>query len=121
MSGRRSTLSALFRFLAGAAAVTAIAIGSFFLWFTVGWSDAFGTTPEYAPGLAFLSIGVVTVTYLIATRLRPKATNAAATRRLALQHEQTETTLAPCPGCGKSIDARRPQCPYCGAGTSPAE
>jgi hypothetical protein len=112
---RRNRARSSLRGLLGFVAWAAIGAGGALVWFDVGWSDVAGTSDDVTPGVLLLIAGTVVLLYLLLTMRRPTSSSGGGSRRLALDHESVDGDMAPCPACGKAIDARRPQCLHCGA------
>lgn len=89
--------------------------GGALVWFKIGWSDVGAVGDDYAPGVLLMAAGGVVLLYLLLTMRRPTSSSGGGSRRLALDHEGVQSDMAPCPACGKAIDARRPQCLHCGS------
>ena len=53
---------------AGTLGTLCIASGLLLLWFTTSWSDAFGTEPEYTPGLVLVGLGGGSIVAMISLR-----------------------------------------------------
>ena len=66
----RTILLRLSTIAAGTLGTLCIATGLLALWFTTSWSDAFGTEPEYTPGLILIGLGTGSIIAMISLRKR---------------------------------------------------